>query len=58
MIKNILVISNDKSFNKNDVISSDYNDTVYIVEGLAKKNRIFTKEYFQKEINKIVLWQF
>ena len=38
MIKNILIISNDRLFIKNDIISSDYNDTVNIVEGLAKKN--------------------
>ena len=37
MIKNILIISNDRLFIKNDIISSDYNDTVNIVEGLAKK---------------------
>ena len=38
MIKNILIISNDKLFIKNNVISSNYNDTVNIIEGLAKKN--------------------
>ena len=38
MNRNILIISNDKLLIKQDKISSDYNDTINIIEGLAKKN--------------------
>ncbi len=40
MNKKILIISNDKIFIKNDKISTDYNDTINIIEGLAKKNHL------------------
>jgi len=38
MNKNILLISNDKLFFKKDIISSDYNDTINIIEALSKKS--------------------
>ena len=40
MNKNILIISNDKLFIKNNKISSDNNDTINIIEGLAEKNHL------------------
>ena len=40
MNKKILIISNDKIFINNNKISSDYNDTINIIEGLAKKNHL------------------
>ena len=40
MNKKILILSNDKIFINNDKISSDYNDTINIIEGLAKKNHL------------------
>ena len=40
MNKKILIISNDKIFIDNDKISSDYNDTINIIEGLAKKKHL------------------
>ena len=40
MNKKILILSNDKIFIDNDKISSDYNDTINIIEGLAKKNHL------------------
>ena len=40
MNKNFLIISNDKLFIKYDKISSDYNDTLNIIEGLAEKNHL------------------
>ena len=40
MNKNFLIISNDKLFIKHDKISSDYNDTINIIEGLAEKNHL------------------
>ena len=36
MNKNFLIISNDRLFIKHDKISSNYNDTVNIIEGLAE----------------------
>lgn len=38
MNKNFLIISNDALFIKYNKISSDYNDTINIIEGLAEKN--------------------
>lgn len=38
MNKNFLIISNDRLFIKNQIISSNYNDTINIIEGLGKKN--------------------
>ena len=35
--KRVLIISNDKLFVKNDTVSSDYNDTVNIIQGLSVK---------------------
>ena len=40
MNKNILIISNDRLFIKRNKISSDYNDTINIIEGLAKNNNL------------------
>ena len=40
MSKNILIISNDRLFIKRNKISSDYNDTINIIEGLAKNNNL------------------
>ena len=40
MNNNFLIISNDKLFIKHDKISSDYNDTINIIEGLAEKNHL------------------
>ena len=40
MKKKILVLSNDKIFIENDKISTDTNDTINIIEGLAKKNHL------------------
>lgn len=40
MNKNFLIISNDKLFINHDKISSDYNDTINIIEGLAEKNHL------------------
>ena len=40
MKKNILILSNDKLYLKNDIISSEYNDTINIIESLAKKNNL------------------
>lgn len=40
MKKNILVISNDKLFKIKDVISTDFNDTINIIEGLSQKNQL------------------
>ena len=40
MNKKILVLSNDKIFIDNDKISTDNNDTINIIEGLAKKNHL------------------
>ena len=40
MNKNFLIISNDKLFIKNNKISSDNNDTINIIEGLAEKNHL------------------
>ena len=40
MNKKILIISNDKIFINKDKISTDYNDTINIIEGLAKKNHL------------------
>ena len=37
MNKKILILSNDKIFIDNDKISTDNNDTINIIEGLAKK---------------------
>jgi hypothetical protein len=37
MNKNILIISNDRLFIEKNKISSDYNDTINIIEGLSKK---------------------
>ena len=38
MNKKILILANDKIFIDNDKISTDNNDTINIIEGLAKKN--------------------
>ena len=40
MNKKILILTNDKIFIDNNKISSDYNDTINIIEGLAKKNHL------------------
>ena len=40
MNKKILILSNDKIFIDNDKISTDNNDTINIIEGLAKKNHL------------------
>ena len=40
MNQNILIISNDRLFIKKNKISSDYNDTINIIEGLSKKNNL------------------
>ena len=50
MNKKILIISNDKIFIKNDKISTDYNDTINIIEGLAKKNHL---SFICRHISKI-----
>ncbi len=50
MNKNILIISNDKLFIEKNIISSDYNDTVNIVESLARKNQL---SFFCRTTNKI-----
>ena len=57
MSKNILIISNDRLFIKGNKISSDYNDTINIIEGLAKNNNLsfycrttnFLKNYLSKK---------
>ena len=36
MKKKILILSNDKLYLKNNIISSEYNDTINIIESLAK----------------------
>jgi len=38
MNKNFLIITNDRLYIKNKIISSNYNDTINIIEGLGKKN--------------------
>ena len=61
MSKNILIISNDRLFIKGNKISSDYNDTINIIEGLAKNNNLsfycrttnFLKNYLSKKKNTI-----
>ena len=40
MNKKILIISNDKIFFNKNTIATDYNDTINIIEGLAKKNHL------------------
>ena len=35
-----MILSNDKIFIDNDKISTDNNDTINIIEGLAKKNHL------------------
>jgi glycosyltransferase involved in cell wall biosynthesis len=40
MSKNILIISNDRLLIKKDKVSSDYNDTINIIEGLTEKNKL------------------
>jgi glycosyltransferase involved in cell wall biosynthesis len=50
MNKKILVLSNDKIFIDNDKISTDNNDTINIIEGLAKKNHL---SFFCKSAKKI-----
>tara|TARA_Y100000389_G_C17425160_1_gene499135 strand:+ start:532 stop:1536 length:1005 start_codon:yes stop_codon:yes gene_type:complete len=40
MKKKILVVSNDKLFIKKNKISSNYNDTINIIESLSKKNNL------------------
>lgn len=40
MKKNILIISNDRLFKIKNIISSDYNDTLNIIDGLGLKNKI------------------
>ena len=36
MKNKILILSNDKLYLKNNIISSEYNDTINIIESLAK----------------------
>ena len=38
MNKNFLIVSNDRLYIKNKIISSNYNDTINIIEGLGEKN--------------------
>lgn len=38
MNNNFLIVSNDRLYIKNKIISSNYNDTINIIEGLGKKN--------------------
>jgi len=40
-MKKLLIISNDKLYFKKKKIYSDYNDTINIIEGLAKKNILY-----------------
>ena len=48
---NILLISNDKLFLKNDIVSSDYNDTINIIEALSSFNSIsFISRFSKKKI--------
>jgi len=51
MNKKILILSNDEIFIDNDKISTDNNDTINIIEGLAKKNHLsfFCKSAKKKE---------
>ena len=39
-MRKYIVLSNDKIFLKNKVVSSDFNDTINIIEGLSKKNNL------------------
>jgi len=48
---NILLISNDKLFLKNDIVSSDYNDTINIIEALSSFNSICFISRFSKKKN-------
>ena len=57
MNKKILILTNYKIFIDNDKISSDYNDTINIIEGLAKKNHLsFMKiHYMSNHLSLIML---
>jgi len=48
---NILLISNDKLFLKNDVVSSNYNDTINIIEALSSFKSICFISRFSKKKN-------
>jgi len=50
MNKNILIISNDRLFIEKNKISSDYNDTINIIEGLSKKNKL---SFFCRKASKL-----
>ena len=54
MNKKILILSNDKIFIDNDKISTDNNDTINIIEGLAKKNKLSFVCKNAKKIRKFV----
>jgi len=55
MKKKIFILSNDKVYYRNNIVSSDYNDTINIIESLAKNNDLKLISRSSKTIRNFVI---